>query len=93
MLLCPDYLHPCCCAIFVTLVSVLAVVLPYGTCCTYGIPQGLAAYVASLIDRTLDWNDIKWLRTICGSMKVLLSESFLETDAREHHAQIETWMV
>lgn len=32
--------------------------------------QGLAAYVASLIDRTLDWNDIKWLRTICGSMKV-----------------------
>lgn len=34
--------------------------------------QGLAAYVASLIDRTLDWDDIKWLRTICGSMKVNL---------------------
>lgn len=32
--------------------------------------KGLAAYVASLIDRTLDWGDIKWLRTICGNMKV-----------------------
>lgn len=45
-------------------------VVPHGTYRTYGIPQGLAAYVASLIDRTLDWNDIKWLRTICGNMKV-----------------------
>lgn len=39
-------------------------------CLTSFARQGLAAYVASLIDRTLDWNDIKWLRTICGSMKV-----------------------
>lgn len=28
--------------------------------------QGLAAYVASLIDRTLQWRDIQWLRTVCN---------------------------
>lgn len=37
--------------------------------------QGLAAYVASLIDRTLDWSDIKWLRTICGDMKASVPSS------------------
>lgn len=30
------------------------------------IVQGLAAYVASLIDRTLQWKDIQWLRTVCN---------------------------
>ena len=31
-----------------------------------GKDSGLAAYVASLIDRTLQWKDIQWLRTVCN---------------------------
>ncbi|CAN0349133.1 unnamed protein product, partial [Hapterophycus canaliculatus] len=45
--------------------------------------QGLAAYVASLIDRTLDWNDIKWVRSICGSMKIVVKGVMTAEDASE----------
>ncbi|CAN0502589.1 unnamed protein product [Ectocarpus sp. 12 AP-2014] len=48
-----------------------------------GNDSGLAAYVASLIDRTLDWNDIKWLRTICGSMKIVVKGVMTAEDAAE----------
>lgn len=31
-----------------------------------GKDSGLAAYVASLIDRTLQWKDVQWLRSVCN---------------------------
>lgn len=48
-----------------------------------GNDSGLAAYVASLIDRTLDWGDIKWLRTICGNMKIVVKGVMTAEDASE----------
>ncbi|CAM9793225.1 unnamed protein product [Ascophyllum nodosum] len=48
-----------------------------------GNDSGLAAYVASLIDRTLDWNDIRWLRTICGKMKIVVKGVMTAEDASE----------
>ena len=37
---------------------------------------GLAKYVASLIDKTLNWEDIAWVRQHCGKMKIVVKVHF-----------------
>jgi len=42
--------------------------------------SGLAAYVSSLIDRTLTWDDLKWLRTVT-SLKIVVKGVMSVDDA------------
>lgn len=44
--------------------------------------SGLASYVASLIDRTLTWSDIQWLRTVTN-MKIVVKGVMTVDDALE----------
>jgi hypothetical protein len=56
------------------------------------IVQGLAAYVASLIDRTLQWKDIQWLRTVCNLPVSMLTSYYwiLADGLRPTHRHHET---
>jgi (S)-2-hydroxy-acid oxidase len=47
-----------------------------------GNDSGLAAYVSSLIDRTLSWDDIKWLRSITR-LKIVVKGVMTAEDAHE----------
>ncbi|CAM9814334.1 unnamed protein product [Chrysoparadoxa australica] len=47
-----------------------------------GNDSGLAAYVAGLIDRTLSWDDIKWLRGIT-KLKIVVKGVLTAEDATE----------
>lgn len=47
-----------------------------------GKDSGLAAYVSSLIDRTLSWEDIKWLRSIT-KMGIVVKGIMTAEDARD----------
>uniref|UniRef100_A0A7S2V919 FMN hydroxy acid dehydrogenase domain-containing protein n=1 Tax=Fibrocapsa japonica TaxID=94617 RepID=A0A7S2V919_9STRA len=46
-----------------------------------GKDSGLAAYVASLIDRTLNWEDIQWLRSVT-SLKIVVKGVQTAEDAK-----------
>lgn len=42
---------------------------------------GLAKYVASLIDKTLNWDDLAWVRKHCGAMKIVVKGVITAEDA------------
>jgi isopentenyl diphosphate isomerase/L-lactate dehydrogenase-like FMN-dependent dehydrogenase len=43
---------------------------------------GLAKYVASLIDKTLNWEDLAWVRKHCGKMKIVVKGVLTAEDAQ-----------
>jgi FMN-dependent dehydrogenase len=47
-----------------------------------GKDSGLAAYVASLIDRSLSWEDLKWLRSIT-TLPIVVKGVMCAEDAKE----------
>ena len=42
----------------------------------------MAKYVASLIDKTLNWEDLAWVRNHCGQMKIVVKGVLTAEDAQ-----------